>query len=429
MLISILIPTRERADYLAAAIESCLHVREDVEVIVSDNASEDHTESVVRSLGDSRLRYLNTGRRVSMRQNFDFGMAAAQGDYVICMGDDDAILPGQFPALVRILKAHQPTVLSWVRLSYSWPIHGFGRRAGECRFERSKLFGTVTRIDTLPLREHLLHARYDWMRHQPAIYHGCVARRRLEAIKARTGAYFNGKIPDIYVAYDTILDTREFHYVNHPFSINGNSPASTGNAHHAYDSSDPRSDPARRFVAEVERDPVQDVVPGHVPTLAMSFFSTLETVCRDLGRPEPMIDRLAWYRHILAATDRNDARLWTATREALRSHAERTRTVDLLEQAEAAPRRRYRRPRKSVLEVLRYGISKARSVRISMQDAGRNTASTAARVVDHVIGDGYTGSDDDIHRLWPSAKRRAVARSKSSAALPPAQGARGRGPS
>ncbi len=189
-------------------------------------------------------------------------MSATQGDYVICIGDDDAVLAGQFPALVDILKTYQPSVLSWVRLSYCWPVPGFGVRAGECRFERSKLYGPVTRISTIPLREQLLQARYDWMKRQPAIYHGCVARKRLEAIKQHTGVYFNGKIPDVYIAYNTILDTDDFYYTDHPFSINGNSPASTGNAHHAYSSKDPRAAPASRFTAEVEIDPIQDVVPA-----------------------------------------------------------------------------------------------------------------------------------------------------------------------
>ena len=114
MKISLIIPTRERSRYLQESIRTALAVRDpDVEVVVSDNASEDDTQAIVAAFDDPRLKYVNTGQRVSMRQNFEFGLSASSGDYVSMIGDDDGFLPGQFPSLRRILEERRPDVLSW----------------------------------------------------------------------------------------------------------------------------------------------------------------------------------------------------------------------------------------------------------------------------------------------------------------------------
>ena len=61
--ITVIIPTRERCETLGASIRACVEQDYDnLEIIVSDNASQDDTESVVHSFRDSRLRYIKTDR-------------------------------------------------------------------------------------------------------------------------------------------------------------------------------------------------------------------------------------------------------------------------------------------------------------------------------------------------------------------------------
>ncbi len=71
MLISIVIPTRERAEVLRHSLASCTRIVDsEVEIVVSDNASLDDTAAVVAANGDKRIRYLRTPKRCSMSENF-----------------------------------------------------------------------------------------------------------------------------------------------------------------------------------------------------------------------------------------------------------------------------------------------------------------------------------------------------------------------
>ena len=94
MKISIIIPTRERAEFLRYSVRTALEIQDkNFEIIVCNNASRDNTEAVVKSLSDPRVHYVYTGSRISMRENFNFALKHSTGEYVIFLGDDDGIVP------------------------------------------------------------------------------------------------------------------------------------------------------------------------------------------------------------------------------------------------------------------------------------------------------------------------------------------------
>ena len=91
---TVLIPTRERAGTLRAAIQSCLNQQvSNLRVVVSDNCSGDDTAAVVSGFTDQRLEYVNPGRRLSMSANFEFALEQFRDGYVMHLGDDDGLLP------------------------------------------------------------------------------------------------------------------------------------------------------------------------------------------------------------------------------------------------------------------------------------------------------------------------------------------------
>lgn len=72
-LLSVIVPTRERADTLKFAIRTILdQSTDDIELIISDNFSQDNTQEIVESFSDHRLKYFNTGKRLSMCDNWEF---------------------------------------------------------------------------------------------------------------------------------------------------------------------------------------------------------------------------------------------------------------------------------------------------------------------------------------------------------------------
>lgn len=92
-LVTIAIPTYNRADtYLKHTLQSALEQSyENLEIIVSDNCSADHTEQVVNEFNDSRIRYVKHSQNIGHFNNFKFCIEQARGDYFLLLQDDDLI--------------------------------------------------------------------------------------------------------------------------------------------------------------------------------------------------------------------------------------------------------------------------------------------------------------------------------------------------
>jgi len=179
MKISIIIPTRERVEYLRYSIQTALEIVDDnLEIVICNNASQDDTEAVIKSFSDPRIKYVNTGARISMRENFNRALNESSGDYVIFFGDDDGIVPGQFKYLRQLLETHRPDGLSWNRATYGWPVEGYGRKTGGVRFYRHSVYGTPYAYDPKERNlDALMGCRLNHIAPvTPNIYHGCVSR-------------------------------------------------------------------------------------------------------------------------------------------------------------------------------------------------------------------------------------------------------------
>ena len=116
----------------------------------------------------------------------------------------------------------------WRHIGYGWPVPGYGRR-GHLRLRPLQTFGLPAVVDTEPLSRALESGDTSHLR-APRLYHGCASREILERIKRKTGTFLNSQVPDTYFEYYSLFSERNFLFVEHPFSINGHSPASNGGA-------------------------------------------------------------------------------------------------------------------------------------------------------------------------------------------------------
>jgi abequosyltransferase len=117
-LLSLCIPTYNRADLLPTALESALAELAGcpeglVELLVSDNGSEDATPSVLEAF---RARYpaLRVHRHpgnLGFDANYLSCVELAQGRFVWIMGDDDAWMPGSLGTLLKVLEQDPDAVL------------------------------------------------------------------------------------------------------------------------------------------------------------------------------------------------------------------------------------------------------------------------------------------------------------------------------
>lgn len=96
MKFSITIPAYKQK-YLYEAIESCLaQTYKDFELIIVDDASPEDLKSVVDRFQDPRIRYYRNEKNcgaLHVVDNWNICLGYTKGDYVICMGDDDRLLP------------------------------------------------------------------------------------------------------------------------------------------------------------------------------------------------------------------------------------------------------------------------------------------------------------------------------------------------
>jgi glycosyltransferase involved in cell wall biosynthesis len=104
-LLSVVIPTWNRARLVCEAVESALAQRPgSVEVIVVDDGSTDGTREVLaRRFGDS-IRVLSTGRRGGPGAARNAGVGEARGELLAFLDSDDLWLPGKLDAELRVLE-------------------------------------------------------------------------------------------------------------------------------------------------------------------------------------------------------------------------------------------------------------------------------------------------------------------------------------
>lgn len=196
-LLSLIVPTRARAQTLRATLSTALAQRSrDFEIVVSDNASEDDTRAVVGRFGDERIRYFNTGRRLSMCGNYEFALGHARGDYVLIIGDDDAVIPGALDELLDELgQLAAPTIHMWPLHIYDWPIPERPARVAYLAPPQAR--------SELSLKEKARSVVElgGWKYYElPSPYHSAVPRSILLAIGQRCGLVFNSTQPDVFTA-------------------------------------------------------------------------------------------------------------------------------------------------------------------------------------------------------------------------------------
>ncbi len=112
-LFTISIPTYNRADgYLRETLTSaCQQTYDNLEIMVSDNCSPDHTDQVVKSFRDPRIRYVKHKKNLGHGGNFNFCVEGARGKYVLVLHDDDLIEPDFFETFANQLDHDEEYVM------------------------------------------------------------------------------------------------------------------------------------------------------------------------------------------------------------------------------------------------------------------------------------------------------------------------------
>lgn len=224
---TIVMPTRDRADMLDHALRTCIaQDYDDLEILVSDNASTDHTRDVVASFSDSRIRYINTGRRLSMTASFEFAYSHVKPGYLISIGDDDGFPEGAIRMAARIAESTGATAITTERAQYDWPGVGVNR-ANQILFSL-KTGWERRQVSTFYPR--VLNGRLSYYQ-IPLLYHCYVKTDVIDAIRAKLGSLFHSQQLDIYSSMLLGGFVKDYVHSYEPLVINGASVKSNGAQH------------------------------------------------------------------------------------------------------------------------------------------------------------------------------------------------------
>jgi hypothetical protein len=107
-LVSVIIPAYKQAEYLADGIRSVLEqTYTNLEAIVVDDCSPDHSAEVVKSFADPRLRYIRHDQNRMLAAARNTGMRAANGELFALLDADDKFDKQKLAAHVEYLVTHE----------------------------------------------------------------------------------------------------------------------------------------------------------------------------------------------------------------------------------------------------------------------------------------------------------------------------------
>jgi glycosyltransferase involved in cell wall biosynthesis len=223
-LLSILIPTRNRAGYLRYAIQSALNIpSNNIEIIVSENHSQDASLEVAQGFSDKRYRVVSPDKPLPMHSNWEFLLDMASGQWVYFLGDDDALMPHCADYLSYISQKYpRAEALVTARPTYFWDgcQEKWGRTAVDISFSHYEVWD-----DSKRRLQQCLDGDLDYTI-LPQFYSGGFQRRSLikRVLATQNGKYFRSVTPDAYSAVMGCVHTYRYLSTGMPVAWVGLSP-------------------------------------------------------------------------------------------------------------------------------------------------------------------------------------------------------------
>jgi len=228
--LSVIIPTRNRCEYLIHALATVLKQLTDAsELVISDNHSTDNTAEFLATLLDHRVRVIRPAQPLAMVDHFDWVIDQARGDWITVLGDDDGLMPYFFDFVPDVIRRYgdKYSVIFGPRAYYFWP--GVESLYGPTvvHFEAS---GLVNQIDSQAALSDLIFGNTSYFE-QAQFYTGTIFSKELIRrirLKHASGRIFNSITPDANSVVLILLNTTHILKIGTPLAWVGSSPKSNG---------------------------------------------------------------------------------------------------------------------------------------------------------------------------------------------------------
>jgi len=119
-LLSICIPTYNRSEYLKTCLENLAvqlkdhYIKEKIEIIISDNSSQDNTEDIVKKFQKilGNIKYFKNEKNIGFDENTIKSVLLAKGKYCWNIGDDDLIQNGGIKFIADFLQNNNVALIT-----------------------------------------------------------------------------------------------------------------------------------------------------------------------------------------------------------------------------------------------------------------------------------------------------------------------------
>lgn len=229
-LLSIIIPTKNRKEYCIKAVKQVLSLKlENIQIVVQDNSDNDELKKFLEELKCNDIIYNYHAGTLSFVDNFSEAISLANSEYVCIIGDDDGVLPN-ITEVAKFAKNNQiDAVIPGLNSVYCWPSnHAFIKNGENGYLCLSHIKKTTKQVNCLNgLRELMKTGGQGYQSLDiPRVYHGIVKYEALDKVKEKTGNYFNGLTPDIYISVALALICKNVYRLGYPFTVSGICPKS-----------------------------------------------------------------------------------------------------------------------------------------------------------------------------------------------------------
>ncbi len=209
-LVSIVVPTYNRYDYLTGCITSLLEIEcNQIEFIIQDN-TEDNCKIrwLLDTIEDSRLHYYHRAEHISVMENSDLAVSHATGKYICMIGDDDTV-SSRIVKVAEFCEKNGIDACSFIFPGFNWPDMTFEAKDREANlFFQMEATGAVEKLDIDAILCKALKDGSAPSPEMPRLYHGLVSIECLERIYKKAGTYFPGPSPDAANSIPVCLEAR-----------------------------------------------------------------------------------------------------------------------------------------------------------------------------------------------------------------------------
>lgn len=284
MRFSVVIPTRNRLRLLSDGVETIRdQLGPNAELVVFDNASDEPIADYVKGLNDNRIRYERSDEFLPVTDSWNRAIDSARGDYVIVLGDDDALTPNYFEKVSAIIDEYdQPEIIYTAIYQFMhpgvapWDPAGYIADVKNGFFfeDREKPFLLSTEQAKQAVFGSLNFSRNFTFNIQAFVF----SRTFLERLGAR-GPIFCSPFPDYYLANVALALAKSVVVVPAPLAIAGVSTASYG--YTLFNGLEQKGDSLLN--SKLANDPVypqikDKLLPG--PSYITNYAVTMEYVAR-----------------------------------------------------------------------------------------------------------------------------------------------------